>query len=244
MSIIYEPKGRAREYAALAANLYSGCTHGCTYCFAPGQLHRVKAEFHAEGKPRKNCLEQLEKDAKKIHKCDHRTVLLSFSTDPYQPCEEKHGITRQAIEMLHSYNIGVEILTKGGMRAARDFDLLGQMDAFATSLTFQDPYDSLTWEPGAALPADRIAAMVTAHEKGIPTWASMEPVIDPIQTLRLIKITHPFCDFYKVGKLNHHALEKTIDWQVFGWDAAQLLESLGKQYYIKEDLRKCMEVSQ
>ena len=27
-SVIYEPKGRAREYAALAANLYSGCQHG------------------------------------------------------------------------------------------------------------------------------------------------------------------------------------------------------------------------
>lgn len=39
MRIIYEPKGRAREYANLAANLYSGCIHGCVYCYVPQFLH-------------------------------------------------------------------------------------------------------------------------------------------------------------------------------------------------------------
>ena len=29
MKIIYEPKGKAKEYADLAINLYKGCTHGC-----------------------------------------------------------------------------------------------------------------------------------------------------------------------------------------------------------------------
>ena len=33
MSTIYEPKGRAREYAARALNLYKGCPHNCAYCF-------------------------------------------------------------------------------------------------------------------------------------------------------------------------------------------------------------------
>jgi len=31
--LIYKPKGRAREYAKLALNLYSQCGHGCTYCW-------------------------------------------------------------------------------------------------------------------------------------------------------------------------------------------------------------------
>jgi DNA repair photolyase len=31
MRIIYEPKGRALEYAPLAVNLYRGCSHGCDY---------------------------------------------------------------------------------------------------------------------------------------------------------------------------------------------------------------------
>jgi len=28
---IYEPRGRAGEYAPLAVNLYKGCGHGCVY---------------------------------------------------------------------------------------------------------------------------------------------------------------------------------------------------------------------
>lgn len=242
MSIIYEPKGRAREYAELAANLYSGCAHGCEYCYAPGALRINKTDFRLCVKPRKDCLQQLEKDAAKLAGTDKR-ILLSFSTDPYQPCEEQYGLTRQAIEILHSHNIGVTILTKGGMRAARDFDLLGQADTFGTSLTFTDIAQSMEWEPGAAIPGDRLAAMKLAHEKGIPTWASIEPVIDPAQSLDLIQVAIPFCDYYKVGKLNHHPLAKTIDWCRFGGMVRNTLEEAGKHFYIKEDLRKEMGVS-
>ena len=33
MSLIYEPKGKAREYSPLALNVYSGgCDHACRYC--------------------------------------------------------------------------------------------------------------------------------------------------------------------------------------------------------------------
>ncbi|MFZ5453843.1 MAG: hypothetical protein ACOZF2_18480 [Thermodesulfobacteriota bacterium] len=35
MAIIYEPRGKAREYSPLAANLYRGYAHACVYCFAP-----------------------------------------------------------------------------------------------------------------------------------------------------------------------------------------------------------------
>ena len=33
MELIYEPKGKAKEYAGLAFDIYKGCTHGCLYCF-------------------------------------------------------------------------------------------------------------------------------------------------------------------------------------------------------------------
>ena len=76
-------------------------------------------------------------------------------------------ITRQAIHILKGYGINFQILTKGGMRAARDFDLYGTGDAFASTLTFLVDKDSKTWEPNAPLPDDRIEAIKLAHSKGI-----------------------------------------------------------------------------
>jgi DNA repair photolyase len=238
--IIYEPAGRAREYSALAANLYSGCEHGCVYCYAPSALRRDKEQFHAHPCPRKNVLAQLEKDCIKLKGTNPPPVLFSFTTDPYQPIECEYGITRCGIKLLHQYGLNVEILTKGGMRAARDFDLLNDGDAFATTLTFINNADSLKWEPKAALPADRIRAMQLAHEKGIQVWASLEPVIDPEQTLKLIMLTHNFVDLFKVGKLNYHPRAREIDWHNFGWQAKKLLEELKCAYYLKDDLRKAM----
>ena len=234
MSIIYKPAGRAAEYAEYAANLYSGCSHKCKYCYAPAALRRSKEEFHATPKPRTKILESLEADCKKMNP---RSVLFSFTTDPYQPIEEECGVTRQGIQILKKYGFAVEILTKGGIRAAKDFDLLDERDAFATTLTFLNKTDSLEWEPDAAEPQERIEAMKIAHARGIKVWASLEPVIDPEQSLEIIRQTHSFVDLFKVGKLNHHPLASTINWHNFGHRAKKLLEELGKNYYLKHDLR-------
>ena len=44
LSIIYEPKGAAREYAELALNPYRGCTHRCIYCYNNGRFGK-KGDF-------------------------------------------------------------------------------------------------------------------------------------------------------------------------------------------------------
>ena len=79
------------------------------------------------------------------------------------------------------------------------FDLYGPSDWFVVTLTFCDPDDSKRYEPGASLPKDRIKALEEAHRRGIQTWVSMEPVLDPDQTLHLIEITHEFVDHFRVG---------------------------------------------
>jgi len=68
MSIIYEPRGKAREYSALAANLYKGCSHACAYCFAPSATFTDRLVFSQKSyiKPRPGVLGQLEKDSKKL----------------------------------------------------------------------------------------------------------------------------------------------------------------------------------
>ena len=59
MHPFYEPKGAAREYAPLALNLYNGCSHGCTYCYAPACVHRSREDFRTNVTPRKGIIEAL-----------------------------------------------------------------------------------------------------------------------------------------------------------------------------------------
>jgi len=236
MSVIYEPRGRAREYAALACNIYGGCDHRCVYCYAPDATFKKRLDF-ANPKPRKNFFAQLEKDALKFANSADR-VLLCFTTDPYQSLDVKLAHTRRTIEILHAHNIPIQVLTKGGSRALRDLDLFTDRDAYATTMTLLDPVTSAKWEPGAALPHDRIAAIRQFHAAGIPTWVSLEPVLDPQQSLDIIRQTHQFVDLYKVGTLNHHPHAKTINWPGFAQDVVDLLETVGNPYYIKDDLAK------
>jgi DNA repair photolyase len=237
-STVYEPRGKAREYAPLAVNLYTGCGHKCEYCYAPATVHSSKEKFYIPI-PRTDILNKIEKDAEKLQ-MTHQTgpVLLCFTCDPYQPIDDKYQLTRKAIQLLHSYQLNVMILTKGGQRAEKDFDILNGQDWFGVTLTCFDDTLSLKWEPGAALPEQRIASLRKAHEKGIKTWVSLEPVLYPDAVFRIIEKTCSYVDQYKVGTLNYHSHANNIDWHKFAVDAKSLFDDLKCNYYLKEDLRK------
>lgn len=238
MALIYEPKGQAREYAALACNIYSGCDHRCVYCYAPSATRKQREEF-ARPKPRNSFIEILDREcmARKRAGTNSGRVLLCFTCDPYQHLDERLGLTRDTIRLLHRYGFTVQVLTKGGSRAMRDLDLFGPGDAFASTLTLLDDTSSRKWEPGAALPDDRIETLRQFHAAGVPTWVSLEPVLNPASALEIIRRTHGFVDLYKVGKLNYHELASRIDWQVFADDVVSLCESLQNPYLIKDSLR-------
>jgi len=250
--VIYEPKGRAREYAALACNIYRGCDHGCTYCYAPSATYKSPDDFH-QPTERKQFLSKLRINAAALHSQGTTgQVLLSFTCDPYQWLDVYSQHTRGTIQILHENGFSVCVLTKGAFRALRDLDLFGPSDAFATTMTLLDPKASHEWEPRAAEPQARMHVIRRFHAAGIPTWVSLEPVLDPEVSLEIIRQTYSYVDLFKVGKLNHHKLSKTIDWHKFGHDAIQLLTSLSyqpieaddaptiteKSYYIKADLAR------
>jgi DNA repair photolyase len=133
------------------------------------------------------------------------------------------------------------ILTKGGTNCLADLDIFrrfGSHIKVGASLTFVEEKDSLEWEPGAQLPGNRMEALKELHENGILTWASLEPVVDPEQTLRIIEETHEYVDHYKVGKINHFKdYEARVDWGKFLIDSVTLLRRLNKPFYIKRSLQ-------
>ena len=246
MSIIYEPKGKAREYSPLAANLFTGCTHGCKYCYVPPIRRMTYEQYTENAEPRRNILAELEKEAKKIYG-SKKQVQMSFVGDPYDKADESTGITRAALKIFLKNKIPVSILTKGGTRALRDIDQFVKFDnhiIVGASLTFDNDKDSLEWEKGGATPTDRIAMLRELKEANIRTWASFEPVIDPIQSLALMEATLNYVDYYKIGKLNNYrGLDKSIDWADFANKAIEIMTKANKDFYIKHDLREAANLT-
>lgn len=243
MNIIYEPRGRAAEYAPLAANLYRGCDHGCIYCYSPAVLRMKREVFsHSTTRNTPQLMQQFEKDVIEMErKNDERPVLLSFTCDPYQHIDVHELLTRRALKCLFDHGRNVIILTKGGSRSERDLMLMAayhKQVMYGVTLVFADDLDAAIREPNAAPTSERIEVLEHAHDLGIKTWVSLEPVYYPEDSLELIDRTKDFVDLYKVGTLNHQPEAKTIDWSKFAADVVAKLDSIGIDYYIKKDLKK------
>jgi len=241
-SVIYEPKGKAREYAPLALNLYEGCVHGCTYCYAPRCLHVSPEQFHAEVRPRKDILERLERDCARMH-ADPRQILLCFSCDPYPPPDQPgcKTITWKALDILGAHEMNCMILTKAGIRASRDFERMREFGfTYGISVNATGAMQSEEFEPHAPPVTDRLMSLYLARNRGLTTFVSVEPVIDPAQGLAVIKTVLPHADKIAVGKINYNAkLENRVDWDAFLREAKAMLK--GTDYYIKHSLRDAAE---
>lgn len=242
MAAIYEPTGAAREYSPLALNYIKGCDHGCVYCYVPKMMKRFDAGYvHSNVyiKEEKSLIKEVLTSAKK-NQNSPKQVFLSFLTDPYSHFNNETKLTRRVLEILLEYKIPVSILTKGGSNVLEDIDIIkkfGDNIQVGASLTFTNDSDSLKWEKNAALPEERFLTLKMLHDEGIKTWASMEPVIFPDQSLEIMEKTANYVDAYKIGKLNHFQNhEKKFDWTKFLNDSIAIMRKNKSNFYIKKDL--------
>lgn len=242
MAAIYQPKGAAREYSPLALNYIKGCDHGCVYCYVPKMMKAFdKGYVHSDVyiKDEQKLMKEIVASAKR-HANSQKQVFLSFLTDPYSSFNSQTNLTRRVLEVLLKYNIPVSILSKGGLRMLVDLDIFKEFGAniqVGGSLTFTSIEDSMKWEKGAAIPEERFEALSALHNAGVRTWASMEPVIYPDQSLEIMEITTHYVDAYKIGKLNHFPKhEVRFDWTQFLNDSVTIMRKHNKQFYVKNDL--------
>lgn len=235
MKPIYKPSGRAKEYGDYACNIYTGCPHRCYYCFAPSVLHRDRELFHSHVEPRPGIVEAVKRQLYE-EKLTGELIHLCFTCDPY-PMGYDSTPTREIIKAIKQSGNNVQILTKNGNGADRDIDLLDGADWFGVTIS---GYSRNIVEPGAGTVNDRIASLREAHWRGIKTWVSHEPVLNDEDVLDFISKAD-YVDLFKIGKLNYHPSD--INWAEFGREAEALCKRLGRDYYIKDDLRREMEAA-
>lgn len=223
MKPIYEPKGAAKEYGDYAINIYTGCPHNCFYCFAPNVLRKERNSFHSVVEPRKDIVKATATQIKN-EGITGKLIHLCFVCDPY-PTGYDTTPTRDIIKLLKDSGNNVQILTKGD--GSKDFDLLDENDWYGITID------------GLDMPAERVEALKNAHELGIKTWVSFEPVVDDKKVIEYITELGSMVDKIKIGKLNY--FESKIDWKEFGKKVEALCKEIGVEYYIKESLRAFMK---
>lgn len=247
MKPIYTPKGAALEYGDYAINIYDTCNHGCYYCYAKKMYER----FHGAGsfcktpEPRKEIVNEVRKQLEK-EQITGKMIHLCFTCDPY-PADIDTTPTREIIKLLKTYGNHVQILTKGGRRAERDFDLLDENDWFGVTYCGYPMEDRTilndisAYEPNAAPPSERLFSTLLCPAK---RWVSMEPVLDARDALDLLdpQVSGYLFDLYRIGKLNYHP--SYINWHDFGHAAEEICKRRGLNYYIKDGLRAEMEKTQ
>ena len=189
-------------------NCYSGCEHGCLYCYArfasryshPHELWGTYVDVKL------NAPQVLKREVKvkKVGK-----VFVSSVCDGWQPVEEKYGLTRRCLEILLRHDFPVTILTKSSL-AGRDLDLLiGKNDVdFGVTITTLDESLSKLLEPKSSPPAARLALIEQAKGKGIRTYAFLGPLMpylsDSEKSLGLLlnAVKEVGADYFYVDRLN------------------------------------------
>ncbi|WP_248804161.1 PA0069 family radical SAM protein [Pseudomonas sp. MWU13-2100] len=168
-------------------NPYRGCEHGCIYCYArPSHAYWDMSpglDFETKLIAKTNAAAVLEQQ---LSKPGYRVapINLGSNTDPYQPIEREHQLTRRILEVLLRYRHPVTIVTKGSL-ILRDLDLLTELArqrlvAVMISLTSLDDELKRILEPRAAAPKARLRAIRVMREAGIPVGVLCSPMIPMI----------------------------------------------------------------
>jgi DNA repair photolyase len=171
----------------LSLNPYTGCSHGCLYCYASSYIPRF-----AECRPKPRLLAALRREL--LRRKPGLLVSMSNSSDPYPPIEVDLQLTRGCIQIIKDANIRLQIVTKSDI-VCRDFDLLKDM-ACAVSITITTLCDELSslLEPGAPLPGRRLDAIRLLRSKGVPVSARLDPIIPGINDAEIEDLVLAVCE--------------------------------------------------
>jgi len=223
----------------LTFNPYTGCDHGCLYCYASSYIPR----FH-ECRTKKNILPRLTNEAIKLK---GELISISNSSDPYPRLEQETCLTRNCLKILSKNFCRLQIVTKSDL-VTRDIDILQTVPCLV-SITIITTDDKLSrkLEPGAPESSRRLKAIEVLVAAGIPTTVRIDPVIpflnddltDLMEIIADLGTCHVTCSSYKI---------KPDNWKrfiaVFPKVAKKLKplyfstgERIGRSTYLPKDLR-------
>lgn len=162
-------------------NIYKGCCHGCIYCDSRSECYGV--ENFDEVRAKENALALIERDLKSKRR--KGVIGTGAMSDPYNPFEKEHELTRGALELINRHGFGVAIATKSDL-VLRDIDILKEISTHSPVLikiTITCAEDALCRkiEQRAPLSSQRFEAIKKLSEAGINAGVLLMPVLPFIE---------------------------------------------------------------
>ena len=163
-------------------NPYSGCSFGCTYCYAAFFSHSTEKR-DSWGRwvtVKDNAIERLERRRGNL---DGRLIYMSSVTDPYQPIERKLEITRGLLKVMARGHRPRLVVQTRSPDVVRDRDLLqrivsngGRVQVNLT-VTTDDEEVRRTFEPFCPDNRSRLRAARELRSAGVDTCITMTPLL-------------------------------------------------------------------
>lgn len=154
-------------------NPYMGCSHDCAYCYVPDVAHVERPKWGSYVIVKRNLPTIL---AHEMQRKERRTIFLSSATDPYQPVEATHLVTRRCLEVMRRHDWPLGVLTRNPL-VKRDATLLRSFTDVEVGMsipTLDDDARKLI-EPGAPNIEGRLRTLRALADEGISTFANMMP---------------------------------------------------------------------
>lgn len=206
-------------------NPYRGCEHGCIYCYArPGHEYlglSCGLDFETKIAAKFDAPELLAHElAKKSWQGE--TIVFSGVTDCYQPIEAKLRITRRCMELCAELAQPVSIVTKNAL-VTRDTDVLSELAKHgaahvAISITTLDNRLASAMEPRASSPRERLKAIRTLTDAGVPVQVMTAPIIPALNESEIPALLEAAKEAGAVGagytmlRLPHQIKALFLDW--------------------------------
>jgi DNA repair photolyase len=175
-SVLTKASGFMSDYD-YTLNPYSGCSYGCTYCYA--------AFFARDAVKQKTWGQWVEAKANAVILISNMRrdlagakVYMSSVTDPYQPIERRLGLVRDILTELAHRKVRLVVQTRSPL-VVRDIDLFAQFEHVRVNMTVttDDRAVQQAFEPHCPTNSRRLGAIAKVQAAGIPCSITMTPLL-------------------------------------------------------------------
>lgn len=166
-------------------NPYSGCSFGCTYCYA-AFFSRDEEKRQSWGywvQVKENALQLITKFRKKLLR--DKTIYMSSVTDPYQPIERELNLTRSILEELANFHQPRLVIQTRSPLVSRDVDLFKRFENIQVNMTVTTDSENVrkVFEPLCPSNTSRLKAIKEVNDAGVNTCITMTPLL-PIENVK------------------------------------------------------------